>query len=137
MKQWAHLNCMFLSLIIYYIFQCYRKTIPPTVYLVELTCPSTRNIEAANTRKRTRYEFLATDIQELGFQCHNFPFEIGSRGHVTLHNRGTLSHLCHVTGIRKTQQVIKNCSKLVLLASYTIFNARKTEDWSGQAYLKP
>ena len=37
----------------------------------------------------------------------------------------------------KTQQVIKNCSKLVLLASYTIFNARKTEDWSGQAYLKP
>ena len=114
-----------------------RKTTPPTVYLVELTCPFTRNIEAANTRKRTRYEFLATDIQELGFQCHNFPFEIGSRGHVTLHNRGTLSHLCHVTGIRKTQQVIKNCSKLVLLASYTIFNARKTEDWSGQAYLKP
>ena len=28
------------------------NTTPPTVYLVELTCPFTRNIEAANRRKR-------------------------------------------------------------------------------------
>ena len=69
--------------------------------------------------------------------CYNLPFEIGSRGHVTLSNRNTLSQVCHVTGIKRIQQVIKNCSKLVLLASYTIYNARSSQDWAAQEYLKP
>ena len=43
-----------------------KNTTPPTVYLLELTCPFTRNIAAANSRKRARYEFLAADIQEAG-----------------------------------------------------------------------
>ena len=60
-----------------------RNTTPPTVLLAELTCPFTRNIEAANKRKRERYEFLVTDIEEAGYKCSNLPFEIGSRGHVT------------------------------------------------------
>ena len=55
-----------------------NSTTPPTVYLVELTCPFTRNIDAANRRKRERYEFLAADIRDAGFQCLNLPFEIGS-----------------------------------------------------------
>ena len=114
-----------------------KNTTPSTVFLVELTCPFTRNIAAANTRKRARYEFLSSDIQEAGFRCLNLPFEIGSRGHVTLSNRNTLSQICHVAGVKKTQQVIRNCSKLVLLASYSIFNARSSQDWTGQEYLKP
>ena len=114
-----------------------NSTTPPTVYLVELTCPFTRNIEAANRRKRERYEFLTTDIKEAGYQCMNMPFEIGSRGHVTRQNKITLAQLCSVTGVRKAQQVIKNCSKIVLLGSYSIYNSRRSHDWSGQAYLKP
>ena len=113
------------------------NTTPATVLLVELTCPFTRNIEAANARKRLRYEFLAADIEQAGYKCSNLPFEIGSRGHVTQSNRNTLVHICHVTGIRKPQQVMKNCSKIVLLGSYSIFNARHSNDWSGTAYLKP
>ena len=53
-----------------------NTTTPPTLYLVELTCPFTRNIEAANNRKRTRYKFLASDIKDAGYQCKNLPFEI-------------------------------------------------------------
>ena len=114
-----------------------KNTFPTTVLLVELTCPFTRNIEAANTRKRARYEFLTADIEDLGYKCSNLPFEIGSRGHLTQSNRNTLIHLCHVTGVKKAQQLIRNCSKIVLLGSYTIFNARQSNDWTGPAYLKP
>ena len=111
---------------------------PLPVSLVELTCPFTRNIEAANTRKRARYKFLTSDIEDAGYKCNNMPFEIGSRGHVTRNNRITLAELCHMTGVRKPQQVMRNCSKIVLLGSYTIFNARYSHDWSaGQPYLKP
>ena len=113
------------------------NTTPSTVPLVELTCPFTRNITAANTRKRKRYELLTSDIQEAGFTCMNLPFEIGSRGHVTLSNKNTLSSICKVTGVKKIQHVIRNCSKLVLLASYSIYNARSCHDWTGQDYLKP
>ena len=54
------------------------------VYLVELTCPFTRNIKAANNRKRARYEFLTRDIKDVGYQCKNLLFEIGD---VTRPNR--------------------------------------------------
>ena len=114
-----------------------NTTTPPTVYLVELTCPFTRNIEAANIRKRARYEFLANDIKDEGYQCKNLPFVIGSRGHVTRPNRITITELCNVTSVRKPQHVIRTCSKIVLLGSYTIYNSRRSHDWSGQAYLKP
>ena len=114
-----------------------RNTTPATVFLVELTCPFTRNIAAANTRKRARYEFLASDIKDAGFSCMNLPFEIGSRGHVTLSNKNTLFQICHVACVKKIQQVIRNCSKLVLLGSYIIYNARNNQDWTGQEYLKP
>ena len=39
------------------------NTTPTSVLLVELTVPFTRNIEAANIRKRQRYENLASDIE--------------------------------------------------------------------------
>ena len=45
-----------------------NSTTPPTVYLVELTCPITRNIDAANARKR--YKILTSDIKDAGYQCY-------------------------------------------------------------------
>ena len=70
-----------------------NTTTPPTLYLVELTCPFARNIEAANNRKRTRYKFLASDIKDAGYQCKNLLLEIGSRGDVTRPNRNTITEL--------------------------------------------
>ena len=46
-----------------------ENTSPTSVTLVELTIPVTRNIDAANTGKRTRYEYLTSDIQETGYTC--------------------------------------------------------------------
>ena len=90
-----------------------KNTTPPTVYLVELTCPFTRNIEAANSRKRERYEFLTSDIKDAGYQCYNLPFEIGSRGHVTRQNKITLGDLCNVTGVRKPEDNSQPSSLIV------------------------
>ena len=114
-----------------------RNTSPTRVLLVELTVPFSRNIDAANARKRARYEFLESDITEAGYKCSNIPLEIGSRGYITSRNRETLLYLCHTFGIRKFQQVIRNCSKLALLGSYAIYLARNAPDWSGSGLLKP
>ena len=114
-----------------------RNTSPSTVLLVELTVPFSQNIEAANARKRARYEFLKNDIKENGFSCCNMPLEVCSRGQITSRNRETLLYLCHTFGIRKFQQVIKNCSKLALLGSYAIYLARNAPDWSGSGLLTP
>jgi hypothetical protein len=113
------------------------NTTPTSVLLVELTVPFTRNIEAANARKRLRYDYLTQDIEDKGYKCSNLPLEIGSRGHITTRNRETLVHLCHTFKIGKFSNVIKNCSKLALLGSYSIFIARSAKDWTGSGYLKP
>ena len=114
-----------------------RNTSPTSVFLVELTVPFSKNIEAANARKRARYEFLTSDITEAGFSCSNIPLEVCSRGQITSRNRETLLFLCHTFGIRKFQQVIRNCSKLALLGSYAIYLARNGSDWSGSGLLTP
>ena len=72
-----------------------------------------------------------------GFKCLNLPLEIGTRGVVNTRNRAVLTQLCHGVKVNKVSSVIKNCSKLALLGSYTIWNARYSQDWSGGGFLKP
>ena len=109
------------------------------VKLIELTVPwdSSANMTAALKRKTERYKELATTIMGNGFKCHNLPLEIGTRGVVTMRNRAVLTQLCHGMKVNKVSSVIKNCSKLALLGSYTIWNARYSQDWSGGGFLKP
>ena len=52
-----------------------ENTTPTTVLLVELTITFTRNIDAANTRKRTRYEFITSDVENTGYKCTNLLLE--------------------------------------------------------------
>ena len=114
-----------------------RKT--KEVKLVELTVPwdSSANMTAALKRKTERYEELAITIAGNGFKCLNLPLEIGTRGVVNTRNRAVLTQLCHGVKVNKVSSVIKNCSKLALLGSYTIWNARYSQDWSGGGFLKP
>ena len=107
--------------------------------LVELTVPwdSSANMTAALKRKTERYEELAITIAGNGFKCLNLPLEIGTRGVVNTRNRAVLTQLCHGVKVNKVSSVIKNCSKLALLGSYTIWNARYSQDWSGGGFLKP
>ena len=39
--------------------------------------------------------------------------------------------------VNKVSCVTKSCSKLALLGSYTIWNARYSTDWTGSGFLKP
>ena len=71
-------------------------------------------------------------------QVHEYiPLEIRTRGVVNSRNRIVLTQLCHGLKVNKVSCVIKNCSKLALLGSYTLWNARYSTDWSGGGYLKP
>ena len=108
------------------------------VKLVELTVPwdTSNNMASALQRKTTRYENLVAEIEGNGYKCSNIPLEIGTRGVVNSRNRAVLTELCHWMKVAKVSQVTKNCSKLALLGSYTIWNARHSLDWSSGGYLK-
>ena len=115
-----------------------RSTTPPTVWLFELSVSFERNIEAANTRKHNRYSSLAEDIKESGYTCNNIPFEVGSRGHLTLSNRSNLTTLHQVgrpqTKLKTFLQII---SKIALLCSYSIYLSRNDTGWSDPPPLLP
>ena len=116
-----------------------RQSSPPEDALVELTVPwdSSSGMENARKRKDDRYEKLTSDIEEQGFRCFNIPLEVGARGFINNRNRGVISHICKIMNIRKVSQVFKNCSKLALLGSYVIWNARHSQDWTSGQYLSP
>ena len=55
------------------------------------------NFEAAHLRKKQRYAGLKSDLEEKGFTVYNLPFEVGSRGHISLENKsiiGTIHKTC-------------------------------------------
>ena len=114
-----------------------RKASPPEVMLVELTVPwdSSANMGAALQRKTERYSDLKTTIEGNGFKCSNLPLEIGTRGFINLRNKSLLTHLCNIMKVKKVSQVTKMCSKLAVLGSFTIWNARYSADWSSGGYL--
>ena len=116
-----------------------RRTSPSTVHLVELRVPwdSTRNIEAARYRKVERYTSLVADIKATGLKCHLHPLEIGARGFIDNRNCGTLAFLCHLAGFRRVRQVQQTCSKLAMMGSKAVYNARSSAEWSAGALLKP
>ena len=109
------------------------------VKLIELTVPwdTSTNLQAATTRKAERYNELKITIQGKGFKCANIPIEVGTRGFISTKNNNILTQLCHGLRITKVSSVVKNCSKLALLGSFTIWNARYSSDWSGGNVLKP
>ena len=116
-----------------------RKASPPEVILVELTIPwdTSANMGAALQRKTARYEDLQTSIEGNGFKCSNLPLEIGTRGLINAKNKSLLAHLCNIMKVKKVSKVIQSCSKLAVLGSFTIWNARHSADWNGGGYLTP
>ena len=100
-------------------------------------CPGTQIVTRLTSEKKDRYEFLVQDIKDKGFKCVNLPLEIGARGFINNKNRGVLTHLCHITNIRKVREIQKVCSKLALLGTYTIYCARNSKEWNCTRLLKP
>ena len=115
------------------------STQPQTVYLFELTIVFEKlgGMEAANKRKYERYTSLSSDIKEMGFSAMNIPFEVGSRGHLTLANKSRLA-IMHKLCKPKTNftQFWKKISKVSLLCSYSIYLSRN-DAWTGAPLLQP
>ena len=114
-----------------------RRKEPASVTLIELTIPFTSGINAAAERKRARYEFLSNDIKEAGYQCTTIPIEVCSRGHINSRNRSSLTNIFHTCRVKKNQKTIRSLSKLSLLGSYSVYNARRSETWNISSFLKP
>ena len=102
-----------------------------TVCLLELNVSFESNFDAANKRKKERYTSLANDIENENFKCHNFPFEIGSRGHISLSNKSMLTLMHQLCQPRtKLRHFIQNISKISFIASYSIYLTRNESNWT-------
>ena len=76
-------------------------------------------------RKKVRYSYLESDIESNGFKCVNIPFEIGSRGHITMGNKTSLATVHKITKSKmKLSTYLQTISKISLLCSYYIYTAR-------------
>ena len=88
-------------------------------------------IDLKKARKQERYQSLTSDIEEAGFNCNNIPFEIGSRGHITLPNKTTLTTIHALCNPKtKLKHFIQNISRTTLLCSYSIYLSRNESNWT-------
>ena len=96
------------------------------------------NTEAAHARKKERYASLAEDIEAEGYKCNNVPFEVGSRGHITLGNKSTLTTMHSICNPKtRLKQFVQNISKISLLSSYAIYLSRNESNWTNVEPLRP
>ena len=80
---------------------------------------------------------LATDIEDNGYSCKNYPFEVGFRGHLTPDNRSRLSLLHKLCSPSVTfSKFCQNTAKTSLLCSYAIFLSRN-DPWTGAEFIMP
>ena len=109
------------------------------ITIIELTISFETNIEAADNRKRQRYTQLKNDLEDRGFKCYLFPLEIGSRGHVTSKNKLTIANTLHINKFKGVyfSKIMKDCAKISLLCSYSIFHDYTQPTWTDPPFLEP
>ena len=109
-----------------------------SIEIMELTCSFEKNINSANLRKTTNYLDLKTDIETSGWKTSLVPFEVGSRGQVTVRNKKAIIESCKKNQLKiKRNQIMKNMSKISLLCSFAILNARCQPSWQDPPLLHP
>ncbi len=109
------------------------------VTIGELTVPFERNINEAHKRKVEKYSSLKNDIEDNGYTCTVLCFEIGSRGFIPKATKQCIHGLMakYNSKCKFLKCHINKLCKLVILASYIIFNARKDPVWTSIPLLKP
>ena len=101
------------------------------IIIVELTIPFDQNINSAHQRKSKRYEMLVNDIENNGYDVKYFPIEIGSRGLISRDNVLNLRTLFNIESekSREFKNILKNLSKISIIASYCIFYSKFEHSW--------
>ena len=97
-----------------------------TVELFELTsCADSKNsINAAQTRKRDKYQKLKADLNDAALKC----FEVCALGNIPSHARTTIRYL---VGKKAARDTFKKLAKIAISASYYIFNRRRDREWNS------
>ena len=111
-----------------------------TIMLLELTCPfdsSQSSFNNALDRKTIRYCRLALDCKDLGYTAYNTPLEIGARGVITARNHAVLAMVASMCRIRNLKIFRRTLGKIALVASYRIYLARNSPDWSSGKLVSP
>ena len=103
--------------------------------MFELT-PFDTNINAAHERKMSKYLILQSDILQNGYKCFLNCFEIGARGLVARENMARMKQTFKFIGQKNPKPMIKELSKISLICSYSIWNARHEPNWDAAPYLK-
>lgn len=109
-----------------------QNTKEKSIHLVELTVPFETNIKKAHDRKHKKYIDLVSDISDNGFTCDLTCFEVGSRGLITPENVGRIAEIFSFIKSKPHRALVKELSKMALLSSYTIWNARQEPAWGSQ-----
>ena len=89
-------------------------------------------VSVAHDRKQRKYLDLVSDIADNGFSCDLICFEVGSRGLITPNNVGYINKVFSFVGARSKKSFLRELSKLALLSSYTIWNARQEPAWGSE-----
>ena len=105
------------------------------VVLIELTVPFEPNIRKARERKEERYHQLLGDIKAKHIESHLVCFEIGSRGVVTKENKQQVKKIFKYVGVNACKNIVNKLSKLALVGSYVIFNAKSDPSWTDMTLL--
>ena len=105
--------------------------------ILELTCPWDSNIQRSHDFKEEKYAPLVADLSN-NFRVFHFLVEVSVKGQITKQNRCRLKMFifwcCHASrGL--TKKVVQNASKVSLLASFSIFSARREPLWTGPPLL--
>ena len=103
------------------------------IALVELTCPWDTDAKKAEERKTARYADLREELSNQGWDCSLYLIEVGARGHIVKSVKDRLRSLFrawlpagHRSGIG---QMIKDVSRISLVCSFAIFQARNDPVW--------
>ena len=65
------------------------------------------------------------------------PLEIGARGVITARNHAVLAMVASMCGIRNLKTFRRTLGKIALVASYRIYLARNSPDWSSGKLVSP
>jgi hypothetical protein len=103
------------------------------IALVELTCPWDTDAKRAEERKNVRYTDLKEELSNQGWDCSLYLIEFEARGHIVKSVMDRLRSLFqawlpagHRSGIG---QMIKDVSRISLVCSLAIFQARNDPVW--------
>ena len=63
--------------------------------------------------------------------------EIGCRGYIDTKNKSVIKKILSKFKIKQQTNILSKISKISLLGSYTIYNAREEMQWTNGAYISP